>query len=329
MRDVGVRIAAKLVLILILTMGSCWAGPFDKNPGMDAIKHKHYMTDDVTGEGFVMVYQNVNTNNLSHYEYMHGSGTFDYADIIKSEQKSGHGDSTYWVDEGKKLSPVWKEYAYPASSTINYTKQSEVVYSPHSFSYGTGWYASHPVVYNSLIKDKTIARQYQEGAMMHHQVEYARALKADMATDMNCTGNTDSAKGKGSIVMDLEDEVTEGTVHISELMTSKGSDQTKLKNQGWKNAMIEVDENYVGSFHIQKKMKLEIEKSYKKMGEDWLPCCFGGFADVPTPVKSYNSVKGQAGIFDCTCRETALSTYKPAWDGSAAQFPNDVYASKP
>jgi len=52
--------------------------------------------------------------------------------------------------------------------------------------------------------------------------------------------------------------------------------------------------------------------------EDWLPCCMGGFFDVPDYSKAN---KGQIGIFDCTCRNTSISTFKPTWDGTIAQFP--------
>jgi len=52
----------------------CWAGLYDLNPGMEAVKYKHEMTDDVAGQGYVMEYKRVNTNNLSLFEYSHGSG---------------------------------------------------------------------------------------------------------------------------------------------------------------------------------------------------------------------------------------------------------------
>ena len=90
-----VRIGSALILLLIVT-GLSWAGTWDFNPGQEAVKHKHEMTDDVTGQGYVMEYKKINTNNLSLLEYFHGSGSMDLADILNSEQKSTHA-STYWL----------------------------------------------------------------------------------------------------------------------------------------------------------------------------------------------------------------------------------------
>lgn len=67
------------------------------NPGREAIKYKHEMTDDVTGQGFAVEYKSINTNNLSLLEYYHGSGSVDMADILNSEQKTTSGPTTTWI----------------------------------------------------------------------------------------------------------------------------------------------------------------------------------------------------------------------------------------
>jgi hypothetical protein len=286
---------------------------------------------------------------------MHGSGSFDEADLINSEQKttgSPYSDY-YWIYDDTltkkvKINGVNRTVAAGwtvkkpsgANSVISMTKQNEVTQGPTSFAYGTGWYASHPVSYNSLFKDKTLAKSYQEANMMHHQVEYARGFKGDISVDMNCTGPTAKANGKGSIVMRLEDDVLEGTVHVSELQTDtlfnakkdyvtvKGAKKYTqgMKRQGWKEPLIEVDANYVGSFHIKKTMQMEISKSKSTSTEDWLPCCSGGFFDI----WSYDMTNGgQIGIFDCTCRNTSISSFKPKWNASLAQFPTEDYVYKP
>ena len=123
---------------------------------------------------------------------------------------------------------------------------------------------------------------------MHRQVEYARALKGDIAVDMNCTAPTATVSGKGSLSMNIDDDVTHGTLHIGELlsmpMTNKPKHQNSRQSRGWKDPIIEIDNNYIGDFQVQKTMKLEITKSAPTWMEDWLPCCSGGFFDVP----SYN-----------------------------------------
>ncbi|MBN1322616.1 MAG: hypothetical protein JW986_01260 [Methanotrichaceae archaeon] len=289
-----------LFLLMMVTGLSC-AGKYDFNPGKYALKHDHELEQDVEGEGYVMVYQKIDTNNLSLDQYSHGSGIFDEAEKLHSLQKTS---SKYYVlDEFGG----WVNKPKGANSLITMTKQSDDVQAPFSFPYGTGWYAAHPVTYNSLLKDKTVAKSYQEATMMHHQVEYARAFRGDLEVEINCTGPTETADGKGLTSMDLEDEVTMGTVHIGELQTrTLFSTPSAFKDQGWKNPIIEVDEDFVGNFKIQKKMKVDASKSKSSHDDDWLPCCSGGFDGLLAYGKGIDKEWGdQIRIFDCTCLKTS------------------------
>ncbi|MGB4652562.1 MAG: hypothetical protein ACOX84_05435 [Methanothrix sp.] len=297
------------------------------NPGREAIKYKHEMTDDVTGQGFAVEYKSVNTNNLSLLEYYHGSGTADMADVLNSEQKTT-GGSYRVLDYDGTMKTVEKG----ANSIVTYTRQYDNIQSPTTFAYGTGWYAANPIHYNSLIKDKTVAKSYQEAASMHRQVEYAHALKGDIAVDINCTGPTDKADGKGILSMRIDDDITQGTLHIGELLLSpkvspKETSKAKTKPNTF-DPIIEVQNDYIGDFHVQKTMKLEITKGKESSQVDWLPCCMGGFFDLP----SFNFDAQYAswkGIFDCTCREKSISTMKPEWNTTKAQFPTEEYRYKP
>ena len=185
MRQLITKIGLGLILLLIITSSS-WAGKWDFNPGQEAVKHKSDVTSDVTGTGYVMERTKVNTNNLSMLEYSHGSGNMDFADILYNEQKTTHAAAT--STGSTTIQGQWKKKHPGASSAITYTRQYDNVQSPTAFAYGTGWYATHPVTYNSLLKDKNEAKSYQESATMDRQVEYARALKGDIAVEMNCTG---------------------------------------------------------------------------------------------------------------------------------------------
>lgn len=328
MEHLKVKIVSTLMLLMMVVSCS-WATDWDLNPGQEGVKHKHDMTGDVQGQGYVVEYMRVNTNNLSMLEYAHGSGTMDYADILYDEQKSVvSSDNYYWMISSTTLD--WVKKPKFGQSAITYTKQYDNIQSPSSFAYGTGWYASHPVTYNSLLKDKNEAKSYQESASMHRQVEYARAVKGDISIEMNCTGPTATADGKGLLKMDIDDDIVQGTLHIGELLTTPMKTANKPKysgKQGWKSAIIEIDANYVGDFQVQRTMKLDFTKSKSTWGEDWLPCCSGSFFDIP----SWNFDKeyaGQKGIFDCTCRNVSVSSMKPAWNTTKAQFPASEYRYK-
>ena len=328
------RIGAVLLMLLISAGFACAAGEPAMNPNGYYIENTHEFQQDVSGEGYVMVYQYVNTNNLSLKNYMHGSGVMDSATLINSQQKASKsvdffpseikdskGKTVYLSDPGK----IYTNKNY--DSVIGFTEQNEMVQSPKGFIYGTGWYASHPVEYNSLLKERTDARNYQAGAQMLHQIEYARGFRKDIGVTLNCTGPILKAKGAGITEMKIEEDVTQGTVHVGATLTRLDKMAKGAKTAGGvKSPLILIDEDYIGSFKIKKSMKINAQKSEVKEISDWLPCCFGGYFDMTDYDRKWLN---EDGVFDCNCRATALKTYKPVWDGSTAQFPNEIYQSKP
>ena len=283
------------LLILLMIIGPGLAGEWDFNPEYaerNVIKYKYINDEDVEGNGYMVVRDEVNTNNLSLLEYMHGSGSIDYAVVMNATQKTVHGDDYFYImDENGSYVPI----SSGANSAINFTIQKDLVQSPTGFAFANGWYADRPIVYDSLLKEKTVAKSYQEAIVAHHQLEYARAYKGDIAIELNCTGPTYDSDGVGRVSMRLEDFVTQGTVHIGHLLTDtiKGANNSKV--QGWKKPIIDIDKDYVGDFHIKKNMVIEVEKSKPYEYEDWLPCCFGGYFDMDEEIRKPLS---EDGIFE-------------------------------
>ncbi|MFZ3111379.1 hypothetical protein [Methanothrix sp.] len=68
-----------------------------------------------------------------------------------------------------------------------------------------------------------------------------------------------------------------------------------------------------------------VEKSKPEEYMDWLSCCFGGYFDMDEEIRKPLS---EDAIFDCTCRNKSISTFKPEWNGSLAQFPTALYANR-
>ncbi len=322
------RIGAVLLLLLISAGFAYAAGEPAENPYGYYIENTHEFQQDVSGEGYVMVYQQVNTNNLSLKNYMHGSGTMDMATLLNTEQKPSKSVDYFPEKVGGQYANGDKLFTNKNyDSVVCFTEQNEMVQSPQGFVYGTGWYASHPVQYNSLLKERTDARNYQAGAQMLHQIEYARGFRKDIGVTLNCTGPLVKVKGAGIASMKIEEDVLQGTVHIGEILARKEKMDKKGKVPGGvKQPLILIDENYVGSFKIKKSMKINAAKSDYKEVADWLPCCFGGYFDMSDYDRKFLN---EDGVFDCTCRAAGLKTYKPAWNGSIAQFPNEVYQYMP
>lgn len=326
--DVESVIACSAIAVLLMLSGVCMAADvWDFNPGQTAVKYQYEQQESVEGIGYVRHYQNVETNNLSMLEYMHGSGSFKEADLISAAQKTvgtKEVDEYYIIDSKTGL---WKTKSRGKNSYISFTKQNDVTQAPFRFAFGSGWYSANPVGYDSLFKDRTEAKSYQEASSMVHQVEYARGYVGDITVDLNCTGPTFFNNGVGLTSMKIKDQVIDGTVHVGVLQTyTLYKAQDDMKIQGMKKPLVFIDNDYVGTFNIEKSMKLNIVKSKSKSAADWLPCCSGGFFDIPD--YEWNR-GGQIGIFDCTCRNTSISTFKPKWDGASAQFPEEVYKLVP
>ncbi len=307
-------LARELATVLILTIFAAapvWAAD---NPEGYYIKNEQKLEQDVEGEGFVMVYQKVNTESLQLKNYLHGSGTMDAAFLISSNQSSSGGTCTQDQNTLAYIKTAKDSDAY--AGNISFMEQNEMVYSPVAMAYGTGWYEKNPVVFNSKLKEKTVGKSYQEGVSMHHQIEYASAFKKDLGVDLQCKEpvpgkgyySSDPTDGYGLARMRIEEDVTEGTIHVGQLLTDPDSDH------GWKSPLIEIDENYAGSFTLTKNMEVCVKKSASKVRADWLTCCIGGYGSM----EDYDRLWGEEEIFDCTCRDKA---WGEAWnDTSKAQY---------
>jgi hypothetical protein len=95
--------------------------------------------------------------------------------------------------------------------------------------------------------------------------------------------------------MKIEEDVTEGAVHIGQLMTKEGLDCRSA--DGWKNPLIEIDENYIGTFKITKNMEICTSCSGSKPRADWLSCCIGGYGNMDGDDKLFDEEK----VFTCEC----------------------------
>jgi len=101
----GIMRICTALLVTLAVSCSAWAAG---NPEGYYIKNEQKLEQDLQGEGFVMVYQKVNTESLQLKNYLHGSGTMDAAFIISSNQSKAGGKCTQdqntlaYIDTSKK-----------------------------------------------------------------------------------------------------------------------------------------------------------------------------------------------------------------------------------
>jgi len=260
----------------------------------------------VQGNGYYMTYIYAQAGNVALKNYAHGSGSL-----------TSEATLTYQNLE-RKTHNAYSDYNDFAQDCIQFKEDVSMVYAPMRIAIGNGYYAANPVDYSSLLKEKTWLKNYLAGTSMHHEVEYAHALDKELEAVVKDKTNLTydpEYQGVGYTQMKVNEDMTDGKAHIGVLQANTGftsrskpedfgSDWSDpkvagLKNGAWYNPSIEIDEDYWGTYHIEKNMTLEVPYYLKQTSDDWLPCCFGGFDSMTTYDKK--AFKSATGIFDCTC----------------------------
>jgi len=263
----------------------------------------------VQGNGYFMTYMYAKAGNVAIKNYAHGSGSLNSEATLtyQSLNRSTHN--------------AYSDYNDFDQDCIQFKEDVAMVYAPMRIAVGTGYYAANPLDYSSLLKEKTWVKNYLAGTSMHHEVEYAHALDKELeivAKDKRNLTWDPELESVGYTQMKLVEDVTDGKAHIGVLQANDnflnnaditdpdyGDTDTlnKLGNirSAWDNPSIEIDEDYWGTYHIEKNMTLEVPYHLIQKSEDWLPCCFGGYLTLPTLAVKDLGLKGAKGVFDCTC----------------------------
>jgi hypothetical protein len=310
------RLTASLSLLLIVLISSSSAAlPSGSLVGPGSYEEKNItfnMDQKVQTSGYFMTYMYAESGNVAVKNYAHGSG-------------SSKGESTLTYQKMMKQNhPLYSDYNDFNQNCIQLKEDMSMTYSPMKISAGTGYFAANPVDYSSLLKEKTWVKNYRAGTSMHHEIEYAHALDKELEINAKEKFNYTYDpvwEGVGYTQMNINEDVTDGKAHIGVLQSDADyagklasdkktplMDFTSLKglNSGmlssaWKSPLIEIDEDYWGTSHIEKSMTLEVPYYKKTSSDDWLPCCSGGYLTMPASYIGDAKLKSAKGVFDCTC----------------------------
>jgi hypothetical protein len=317
------RIAAKkamfavlfAIVLVTLTGISMASTPSGSLVGPGSYEEKNITFDfeqSVQGNGYFMNYMYARSGNIAMKNYAHGSGSINNEATLTYQQMY------------RQNHPLNSDYNDFSQNCIQFKEDVAMVYAPMRIAVGTGYYAAEPLEYASLLKERTELKNYRAGTSMLHEVEYAHALDKELELvgkeKFNYTYDP-VWEGVGYTQMKINEDVTDGKAHIGVLqsntdyagkLASDGktplSDFTSLKGLGsgilgsaWKKPVIDIDEDYWGTYHIEKNMTLEVPYYKKTSSDDWLPCCFGGYLTMPATSVGDAKLKSAKGIFDCTC----------------------------
>jgi hypothetical protein len=297
-------LAISIAMVLVALIGSSLAiAPVDPATLALPIAYQEENTtfdfeQSVQGNGYFMTYLYAKSGNIAVKNYAHGSGSINNEAVLTYQN---------W---DKKTRDPYTDYNDFAQNCIQFKEDVAMVYAPMRIAVGTGYYAANPLEYSSLLKEKTWLKNYRSGTSMHHEVEYAHALDKELNIDLKEKFNytyDPVTEGVGYARMAINEDVTDGKAHIGVLQANTDFSNLNpwtggpitVKKSAWYNPAIEIDEDYWGTYHIEKNMTLEVPYYLSQKSDDWLPCCFSGFDDMRTSDAKY--FKSAAGVFDCTC----------------------------
>jgi hypothetical protein len=282
---------ANMILSLILFAGIA--------VGLEEEMERGYAYDHdqvINGSGFVNIYQHYNDYKPDELASPKGSGVF----LKLDKMIHGSGSYSYESDGEAKQTyhhhSAWNEgdETIETEARIKLDEQAKMIYREKDFLFGLSFKALH---LKSLWDDKTDIKNY------YLRQGFAFNSRFDYATEINKSAFTDISLFSGEMTTDSD---FNGSAHFGALDNIGNPDpynsiittDWKSITTSWKNPSIDMDEDYVGAYHI--KRHAAIRKVYNPVlnEDEWLPCCFSGFSDISNIDRNYFSADN---IFDCSC----------------------------
>ena len=290
---------------------------YDNPTTLEEKNLKFNFEQNVSGTGFFTAYKYAQMpdalgtegqqfNGVEVKNKAHGSGKIDTDSNIYAE--SSYANKT-WINGAYDEDGEEIEDEEEATSSIQMKEDSKMTYSPLVMGIGSGYYSLNPVAFNSLLKEDDWIKNRDGLNSLHHMVDQAHGLNKVLDAQSDATNNT----------MNIEEDLVDGRAHFGVLQLQRipvdeepeeeSADDSEeeseevqvlgLAMKAWKKPLIELDEDYVGNFHIKKNMNIYTYSEDEEKEDSWLPCCSGGFSDMN--YADANAFKSAKGVFDCTC----------------------------
>ncbi|MDQ1261375.1 MAG: hypothetical protein QG575_556 [Euryarchaeota archaeon] len=168
------------------------------------------------------------------------------------------------------------------NSSISLIGENKITRAPVDLTPGSGYYSSHPIAIGTAIGSRTELSNDNSATSMSHEVGFAQEVSGKR--EYKATSRSMHSEYKSidlsTTQMQIDETVTSGKVQIGVLSGSDGS--------AWKNPAIEIEEEYVGTYHITKNFAINNSYTKRSFADGWLNCCGGSydFYDIylPKPV---------------------------------------------
>ncbi len=188
--------------------------------------------------------------------------------------------------------------AYNNNTSALQAKEHNVfAQAPKIIAIGKGYYADHPISYNSQTGQQTWIKSKAVGVSMNHEVSSAHNLSQtlDMSAQDSSHRDEYGMTANDGVQMKVAEDVQEGKVSIGVLKGGMPPNGQSPTATALRNPSLDIEEDYIGNFHIEKNMTLQVPIRLLQENYSWLPCCSGGYFDVPDHIRAYI---GAESVFD-------------------------------
>ncbi len=148
-------------------------------------------------------------------------------------------------------------------------------------------YSDHSLFFDSQTGKETQMVNGISGISINHEIENARSLNQnlELMAGEDYYRSDHINKGSSTAHMSIREDITDGKVHIGTLQGKNNfinllNEQPDMISTGWKNPELEIDEDYLGAFHIDKNTSIYRPYSIILNSEPWLPCCMESYFDM-------------------------------------------------
>jgi hypothetical protein len=184
------------------------------------------------------------------------------------------------------------------TSGLRAQDHSVISQAPKIIGIGKGYYADHPINYNSSFGRQTWLKNRANGASMIHEVDSAHNLSQTLEMSARDIQRRDEwgIGGYSGIQMKVSEDVQEGRISIGVLKGGTSGAGMPPSATALRNPTLEIEEDYIGTFHIQKNISIQEPVRQIWQNYSWLPCRWIEYFDIQdTNLKNDN----YEAIFDC------------------------------
>jgi hypothetical protein len=183
------------------------------------------------------------------------------------------------------------------TSGIQAKEHNVFAQAPKIIAIGKGYYADHPISYNSQTGQQTWIKNKAVGVSLSHEVSSTHNLSQTLDLSAQDSSHQDEygTTANGGVQMKVAEDIQEGKVSIGVLQGSVAGIGQTPSATALKNPSLDIEEDYIGNFHIEKNMVLRVPIQRLRQIYGWLPCCSEGYFDVPDYNRAYI---GAESVFD-------------------------------